>query len=446
MTGSPLSLETHDPSEPYRLPDNLLSVPQDSHPQSAEEKLRANIAQAMSESPIGIAQNNANQNLEDDLNPFEEMPVPEPTPTIDIDYDEQEEQEEDEYDEPFLPDFSATQEQIDSDEKAIEDSVDDINIDELPDPFAMQEAQPEEEDLPSDNPDKPEETSEELSLLDDDFSLDESPTEIEPEPELEAEPDPVNLDKTPEIEVEPELEDAAINLDEAPEPEIQPVTAEERFAQELAGFVQQDNLSLTESAPEPAPSPEPEAEQSLIDDVEVTTPSLDDDDFMSSWGEEASAAMNFRDEEAEALQAEHQTEPELEPEPVLQPEPEVAPTPAPKVTASEEAPEDSSQTPKIWRIISQVLLALLLGLGIVALLTLHSLSGKLAGSINPALTVSPYGSYDYAIDRVDDAGIAASMKLRGIEGWKIVGSRRIQDEVSGNFGYELIFMRTTPVR
>ena len=415
MTGSPLSLETHDPSEPYRLPENFFTADGDSSsPQSAEEKLRANIAQAMSESPIGIAQDNANQNLEDDLNPFEQMPVPEPTPTPDFDdelvLDELSPDEEEDDEQPFLPDFSAEQEKVEED----------INTDDLPDPFAMNELEQEEEDI----------------AVEDDS---------EPEPELDAEPEPdiepVSLEKDPDLAL------ASDPLPLAPNPSQ--VTAEERFAQELAGFVQQDSLSVPdapepEPEPEPAPAPEPEPEQSLLEsegapDVDIE----DDDDFMASWGNEAASAMNFVDEEAEAqAQAEApvpELEPEPEPEPAPAPTPTPAPVPAPAPAQPQTEPKDSQ--PSKWvHIASQVLLGTLLLLGIGALFILHSLTGRIRSGYSP----SAPASYTYAVDRVNDADISARMRLRGIEGWKLVGSQRTQDPLTGNFGYEFIFVRRTP--
>ena len=53
-------------------------------------------------------------------------------------------------------------------------------------------------------------------------------------------------------------------------------------------------------------------------------------------------------------------------------------------------------------------------------------------------------TYDYAVDLIPDEEIPSRMRLRGIEGWKIVGSRRTQDTATGRYGYEFIFMRQKP--
>ena len=53
-------------------------------------------------------------------------------------------------------------------------------------------------------------------------------------------------------------------------------------------------------------------------------------------------------------------------------------------------------------------------------------------------------NYEYVIDFLLDQNIAAGMEKRGREGWQIAGSRRTQDSVTGQYGYEFIFMRPLP--
>ena len=49
--------------------------------------------------------------------------------------------------------------------------------------------------------------------------------------------------------------------------------------------------------------------------------------------------------------------------------------------------------------------------------------------------------YEYAIEFLVDNNIVSGIAARGANGWQIVGSRRSQDTVSGQYGYEFIFMR-----
>ena len=408
MTGSPLTLETPAEAEPYRLPENFLAS-QSASPNSAEEKLIANITQAMTESPIEIAQEQASQSLEADLNPFEEMPVPDITPTIDFD-DEivDEQQEEDDSDEPFLPDFPQEAENVDApqkDEAPSETVGDDISMDDLPDMFSITEEN-----------DAEEETPESITLDEEKPDLPEEP-EIPPTPEPE--PEPV-AEELPEPEPEP-----------APAPEPEPVTAEERLAQELADF---------RSSPEPEPE---EPEQTLLGGEEAASEEDDADfDFMSSWGD-AGSALNFGDDEPAP-------EPEPEPQPATAPETSFIPpatepvTPTVRITAP--TPQEEEQPSRLWDIVSQVLLGLLLVLGVLSLLKLHQITDAItAARLYSGAPSSPLSQpYDYSVDLIHDADIAASMRLRGIEGWKVVGSRRLQDQATGQYGYEFIFMRARP--
>ncbi len=50
-------------------------------------------------------------------------------------------------------------------------------------------------------------------------------------------------------------------------------------------------------------------------------------------------------------------------------------------------------------------------------------------------------SYEYAIDFIFDTNLSSRMTQRGKDGWQVVGSRRTQDSITGQLGYEFIFMR-----
>lgn len=128
MTGSPLSLDSHDPQEIYTLPENFFTDENSGESKSAEDKLKANIAQALSESPIATAQSKANQNLEQDLNPFDDVSIPDsfyqtqtqtrnelnetqsevPETDINIETETETESPDDEHHDEFLPDFNST--------------------------------------------------------------------------------------------------------------------------------------------------------------------------------------------------------------------------------------------------------------------------------------------------------------------------------------------------
>ncbi len=450
MTGSPLTLDKPDPSEPYRLPENLLNpqIDPNSSPQSAEDKLIADISQAISESPIKTAQDQANQNFEADISPFDEMPLPEPiqTPDFDDNYDqerdeEHDDEEGDDFDEPFLPDFPAETEQPQQQPQQ-EDSL----LDEVPDPFSIMD----DEDIPDsqDNTDADTDTdsAEDTEDLSEDFSelpvAENDTADVEeniiPDFSLlnapENEPEPVNLEKTPEPESETLLDQ---DKDPESESEPQPVTAEDRLAQELADFQNQ--------------------EQSLLD--EPDTPQSSDDDpsedfnFMASWGD-AADTMNYGDDEPDSQEQTPESQeifsqPEI-PTPHVEPAPRITPAPTAHTSPTEpefqDAPKSSPVSSPIWRILLQAVLGLLILAGVFSLFKLHQLTDTITGMMLYGSTQSGISaqSYDYAVDLIPDSEISSRMRLRGIEGWKLVGSRRTQDSATGQYGYEFIFMRQKP--
>ena len=418
MTGSPLTLNAPDASEPYKLPDNFFAAQDNTNtpPQSAEEKLIANISQALSESPIDIAQENANQNFEEDINPFDEMPLPDMTPTPDFDenYDEE---GQDDFDQPFLPDFPSeeTEQIADSEEEQPEpetpqDIDEDTDPEELNDPFTIPDFGMNDEEDSSE--------SHEVPMLDD-------------EPETASLPEP-----KPEPEPEPQ-----------PEPEPEPLTAEDRLAQELADFTAQETPEPEpEPEPEPVtlekdPDPEQQEEESLLSDALPETEAFtDDDNFMASLGDAVAFGSDDEDEPEPAP-------PAPEPETAQDiPAPEAAPVmsfAAPKAADNFTAEIPDEDSPTIWDKITRVLLGLLLAVGIMMLLQLHSLTDSVtAATLYGAAPTAQ--SYDYAIDKVADTDITSHMALRGIEGWKLVGYQRNSETATGRYGYELIFMRATP--
>ncbi len=456
MTGSPLTLDKPDPSEPYRLPENLLNQQNDPNtsPQSAEAKLIADISQAISESPIETAQNQANQNFEDELSPFDEMPLPEPiqTPDFDDSYEQDEsvndedvddeEGEGDDFDEPFLPDFPAETEQQEhsQDETLGEDFsylpvAEDEAVDVDDNPVAEDEAV----DV-DDNPVAVDDTA----VIDDnpvavDEAVDVDDNPIAEDEAVDVDDNPVAMDEAVDVDDNPVADDMSnfSLLDEpvpapAPDPDPEPITAEERLAQELADLTK--------------------PEQSLLDEPDDAG---DDFNFMDTWGDAASA-VNYGDEEPDPQpDPEPQPEPShAEPEP---PQPEPAPIishdtlnfAAPKNPPAIETSHTEASVPQaspVWRIVLQSVLGLLILAGLFMLFRLHQLTDAITATM---LYGSPQGkgyaqSYVYAVDRIADAEISSRMRLRGIEGWKLVGSRRTQDAATGHYGYEFIFMRPTP--
>ena len=427
MTGSPLTLDKQDPSEPYRLPENLLKPQNDttSSPQSAEDKLIADISQAISESPIEAAQKHAHQNFEDELSPFDEMPLPEPIQTPDFDDSLEhnpDDEEGDDFDEPFLPDFSSETDETEQQEDTL---LGDDNTDEDVGDFSELPLAEDDTALDADIPD---------------FSMIDEP-EIDTNHEPESAPESEH-DTDPEIAPEPEPESAPAP---EPEPEPQPVTAEDRLAQELADFTHQEA---------------PQQEHSLLDEPDtannITEPQAPQDDFtddfnfMDTWGDAAST-MNYGDDEPEHDTAPQEDTPDSQDvfsQPQM-PAPHVEPAPkiihAPQNPTAPDTPELHNASP-IWRILLQAALGLLILAGIYSLFRLHQLTDNITAMTLYGNTqgVRSAQSYDYAVDMIPDGEISPRMRLRGIEGWKLVGSRRTQDAATGRYAYEFIFMRPTP--
>ena len=511
MTGNPLTLDKPDPSEPYRLPENLLTPQNDPNfsPKSAEDKLIADISQAISESPIETAQNQANQNFEEDISPFDEMPLPEPiqTPDFDDTYEQNEQEEGDDFDEPFLPDFSDKTEQpnekedsVDEDLASVFDNNDTENTDEAADlssivddvehntdnnsdllgslddsdnteeDFAEPFSIPDNED-DSDSVETPENTEDfsELPVAEDDTALDDDMSDFSGLPDIsllnepEFDSEPVNFEDTTAQETEIES-DIPSESEPAQEADTQPVTAEERLAQELADCQNQDTSN--EQLDFSAQNVDPEPEQSLLDAPdtlqEQQTPDTSNDDtsedfnFMASWGDAAST-MNYGDDEQEPQEQKLESQEVFSPttQPVAPAESAAKITHEPLTVHKPQTPQELFELPHpevqkaavspLWNRLLQAVLGLLILAGLFSLFRLHQLTDSITGMMLYGNTSGVSAqSYDYAVDLIPDEEISSRMRLRGIEGWKVVGSRRTQDTTTGRYGYEFIFMRQKP--
>lgn len=433
MTGNPLSLESQETPAPYTLPGNFFAS-QDSTAgtQSAEDKLIANIAQAMSESPLGIAQEQAQQDLEQDLNPFDDVSLPEAK-----------------HEEEFLPGFdeNTTTEQTEPEEEFLsgfgdnaepeEESVSDVDEETAP--------EPEEEIIP-------------------DFGEDNTP---EPEEEAEA------LTEIPDLFAEEaqDFSELPISDDDTLEPESEPLTEQQRLEREIANLSTQDTPPEHEDItggiiPEPEDntdiqieevSPENNMpEQSLINTSEPED-DINDDWDISSLGA-LSEATSMPDDDHEELQDIAIDEPLSEPEIQDTEEQDKEKTmsireklASRKNNAAKETPSSSGakkSSSSGGGILTPLLLGLLLVVGVLLLFQLRTLNDRITASIiNSGPFDAPSGfdaappSYDYAIDFILDPNINESMARRGRDGWQVVGSRRTQDSTTGQYGYEFIFMR-----
>ena len=439
MTGNPLTLDSPENPEPYKIPENFFALDNNSEAQSAEDKLIANIAQAMSESPLGTAQDQARQSLEEDLNPFDEMPLPEAVNRFDPEPEPAEEPEEQE--EAFLPDFTQEAEQPDT-----------------PEEEEPEEEEPETEELPS-LLDEPEE--EETEELNDPFSIPDFGDFGDDEPEEQEQSLPEDLEELPLAE------------DDVPETEPASMTAQERLAQELAAFQQRqeeepeeqeeqeddtgidmpdDGIDIDTDFQQEEVSPVenmPDDNNSiLLDDDDITTENDDDDWDMSSLGA-LSEAASLPGDEPEDIDI---PQPPARTNETEEDHKEKTMGIREKLAAKKNGTkETSAPAPAKKKSSGGFLMPLLVGLLLVAvlltLLQLRTLNDRItAAMINmgtyDAMPVSENPpSYDYAIDFILDPNINERMALRGRDGWQVVGSRRTQDSTTGQYGYEFIFMR-----
>ena len=96
--------------------------------------------------------------------------------------------------------------------------------------------------------------------------------------------------------------------------------------------------------------------------------------------------------------------------------------------------------------LTPLLLVALLIIGCFTAWQLMQLNSRLNGSL-PAdsglnsMSGDSGSTYEYAVDFIFDTNLSGRMAQRGKEGWQVVGSRRTQDSITGQLGYEFIFMR-----
>ena len=164
MTGNPLSLESNE-APAYNIPENFFTEGANNgdSPQSAEDKLKANIVQALSESPINAAHEQARQSLEEDINPFDELSITEPEiETHEEDFLPQEsfDAEESLTQESLNADESLTEESHDNEESFAEESINDED-------FLPKESLDDEELLPEKTNDDEDFTPQETNVNDD---------------------------------------------------------------------------------------------------------------------------------------------------------------------------------------------------------------------------------------------------------------------------------------
>ena len=304
MTGNPLSLDSQE-TPAYNLPENFFTDGSSSgSPQSAEDKLKANIVEALSESPIDTAQNQANQNLEEDISPFEELSVPETVtspeeelPPEEPTYESEPLPEESHDEEESTPDFDAVTEDDSGTQNAEDDG--------LNDPFTIPDFgddETESEPVPEMNLESAED---ETKFFTEAFTQESDETQ---EPELMPEIEP---ESEPEISAEPEEsqpeQETSTNDEEMPFPVEEsrndaPMTEQEALIAMLnQEFEPEDNTN--EEAEQENNMPE----QSLLNDETPGTfepEENNDDDFdISSLGEELGQAAVIAGDDSDDFSA-----------------------------------------------------------------------------------------------------------------------------------------------
>ncbi len=435
MTGNPLTLENREAPELYKLPDDFLTgndVNSQPSQQSAEDKLRANIAQAMSESPLDAAQENAVQDFENDLISLDlseyEGEVSEPEPfieTLDLmpnsDYEpeaEEPEQEETESPEPQieLEIEEKTEDEIEPEADNFEDllAVKEENINETSEPV-IEENIIEEEEVPLPDP-EPEPEAPEISEPLEAFVNENENTEIteeniEPEIKIENENNDIQIEEATNQNnmAETSLLDDDININD-----------NENINDDDWDISSLGDLGAVASMPEYEPEPEIE-----IGETQNTPPVKNENENLNNGGEEKNEEkiMGIREKLA-----------------------------ARKGGAKTSSGNENSSGKSSWLV--PLLMIALTVVGGMILWELKQLNDKMTltmmnmGSGNfesiPGIEAAP--SYDYSVDFIFDTNLTERMAQRGHDGWQVVGSRRTQDSITGQLGYEFIFMRKTPGR
>lgn len=471
MTGSPLTLETYEAPAPYNLPENLSQ-------QSAEDKLMANIAQAMSESPLDIAQNNAAQNLEEEINNLDfvpSFPDHEERLTEEFDFSQYEEDKNEE------PEQLTEQEEEEPEKPETEIEA---TFDESPLPEPVIEPEPESAEEPDELGvvDEPEITAipdniqdekepEELGISDEKSGLADDPV-IDVKPELEEEATPFTPDSSPLTDNEPIIDTETYSLknnSEEQEPPFLPEDTEETQEEKMPekNLLEEDvndiNTEISEISSESS--------------FEDTDDSMDDFDI-NSLGELSAAASimpdydepepepasdyDYNDNFDSGLETNMPTlndviinpDEEKDKEKIMGIREKIA---GRKNRMAKETTGDNKKKKLLpsfsGGIFMPLLLILLLAVGGFIAWQLMQLNDKLtSGLMNLGMGAGNFGampvetnpSYEYAIDFIFDTSIAGRMAQRGKEGWQVVGSRRTQDSITGQLGYEFIFMRKTP--
>ena len=449
----------------------------------------------MNESPLDTAQAQAHQDLEQDLNPFDEInfsePIHEEQETSEVVNEEQEpeafepetgqqepdDEKQDKQEQEFLPDFSdenMTQDEPPEelqdetqDEPEIINDVEDQETDEQPSEPEVFNFEPEPELEP-----EPEQEQEEQIQDDENEALSLSPEEaiaMLAGDDDDEDDEEENLDNEPDLTVQ-DKEDKE-DKEEHEENESEILTAEQRLQQEIANFSQaqpeintdiispeinidtQENINIQEEAQPENTMPE----QSLLDssqDINEIEEETGDDWDISSLGA-LSEAASIPDDEPEDLT------PQETPTTIIMANSEQAEQEKTMgireklaerknaASAKKAATSSSSSSSGGSRggLLLPILLGLLLLLGGIIAWQLHQISDKITlAMMNSAGFEHVSGfeappSYDYTIDFILDPNITERMAARGREGWQVVGSRRTQDSTTGQYGYEFIFMR-----
>ena len=495
MTGNPLTLETRETPEPYKLPENFLNEVNNNDPsrQSAEEKLIANIAQAISESPLDAAHNNASQDLEEEINNLDfvpSFPDHEERLTEEFDFSQYEENE------PEEPEPVVEQPQEDEPEKP--ETEIEATFDEVPLPEPVQEPDPE----PAEEPEEVGVRSEPVYRTGRELGgIDEPAQEIIDEPEIIDTPtensESVAIEETEEQQKEPEeseeaevsneesgtVDEPAENSEPAQEISDEPGIIDTPTEEELK---QEENL-LPEDTEEVQENEMPEQtffeENESIEDVsselspesnfEDTDDNTDDFDINSLGALSAAASImpdydydepvekNYEDSSFDSGLETNMptlndviinTEEEKDKEKIMEIREKIA---GRKNKMAKDASGDKKK--KFASLFSggifmPLLLIMLLAVGGFIAWQLMQLNDRLtSGLMNMGMSVGTFDavpeknpSYDYAIDFIFDSNLSTRMAQRGKEGWQVVGSRRTQDSITGQLGYEFIFMRKTP--
>ncbi|MBQ7151235.1 MAG: hypothetical protein IJR94_03160, partial [Synergistaceae bacterium] len=483
MTGDPLTLSGRENLEPYNLPENFLSSSENPERQSAEDKLRANIAQAISET--------RRDNLIEPSN-FDEQPLPEPEP------------------EPEPPSLPVT----DNDQKP------ETEVQSGFEEFPVPEPEPEPELAPEENSE--EELQEQEQEQEQAPAVEEvdEPEEVENVKEVTEEVEgllapPVNVERGSLLarglfqensEDEPEFQDKENSPDEpkAPEifdlnnesyePEKEEIKEEEVPVQEEQEPEEQDNSSFfdsdfslasdfnqTEINHEEEQIENNMPEQSLLNDETESTmpqpsvqeaPEAHDEDFGDDWDisslgalSEATSIPDYEEHEHEEFPGQETHHEEFKPDFMTSPavnrgeelEKEKVMGIREKIAAKKSGAAKEKDSNKIKSssgmggALSTVLMILLLAVGGLILWQLMQLNDTLTanlmnlsgGSFTPLTQNESKPSYEYSVDFILDNNWNERMTQRGREGWQVVGSRRTQDSVTGALGYEIIFMRRT---